>query len=195
MKRIVVIAVSMIIGLVSTDLMAQGRWGFDVRGSVAFPTEKLGQADLNTGFGIEPTVYYRFMPHLGAYVGWGWHKFTTDNMGSVSETDIEETGYTFGLQFVHPIQGTSLSYFVRGGGIYNHIELENDEGNITADSGHGLGWQAEAGLSIPMGEYWSIMPGVRYRALSRDIELENVTTDVDLNYVSVGVSFSRTLGN
>jgi hypothetical protein len=195
MKRILVIAVSMIVGLATTDSMAQGRWGIDIRGSVAFPTQELGKADLNTGFGIEPTVHYRFMPHLGAYLGWGWHRFTTDNMVATAEMDVEETGYSFGLQFVHPIQGTSLSYFVRGGGVYNHIELENDEGNITADSGHGLGWQAEAGLAIPISEYWNIMPGVRYRALGREIDIENVKTEVDLNYVSVGVSFSRTLGN
>lgn len=195
MKRILVIAVSMIVGLATTDLMAQGRWGIDIRGSVAFPTQELGEADLNTGFGIEPTVHYRFMPHLAAYVGWGWHQFTTDNWVATAEMDVEETGYTFGLQFVHPIQGTSLSYFVRGGGVYNHIELENEEGNVSADSDHGLGWQAEAGLAIPISEYWNIMPGVRYRALGREIEIENVKTQIDLQYVSVGVSFSRTLGN
>jgi hypothetical protein len=44
-----------------------------------------------------------------------------------------------------------------------------------------------------MNDHWSLMPGVRYRALSRDLEIENVTTNVDLNYISVGVSFSRSL--
>lgn len=185
---------AMIFFIAPLETMAQARWSFDLRGAVAFPTQSLGEADLSTGFGVEPTFSYRFMPHLGAYAGWGWHQFNTDEMPAGTDMDVEETGYTFGLQFIHPIEGTSLSYFVRGGGIYNHIEIENDEGDIVSDSGHGLGWQAEAGIVVSLNDYWSLLPGVRYRALSRDIELENVTTNVDLNYVSVGVSFSRALG-
>ncbi|HPF32752.1 MAG TPA: hypothetical protein PK907_07020 [Candidatus Sabulitectum sp.] len=42
-----------------------------------------------------------------------------------------------------------------------------------------------------MGSRWSITPGVRFRSLSRDIEIGTATTPVDLNYVSVeaGVSY------
>ncbi|MEM8965141.1 MAG: outer membrane beta-barrel protein [Bacteroidota bacterium] len=194
MKTIATILMSLALFL-SVEGMAQSRWAFELRGAIAFPTQELGNADLSTGFGFEPTFSYRFMPHLGAYAGWGWHRFTTDEMMAQGDTDVEETGYTFGLQFIHPIKGTSLSYFVRGGGIYNHIELENDEGDITADSGHGLGWQAEVGIVTSLNDYWSLMPGVRYRALAREIDVENVSTDVNLNYLSVGVSFSRTLGS
>jgi len=198
MKRsaVILIGVVAIIAFIAPlKTMAQSRWGLDLRGSVAFPTQSFGEADLSTGFGVEPTLTYRFLPHLGVYAGWGWHQFNTDDMVVGNDMDVEETGYTFGLQFVHPIEGTSLSYFVRAGGIHNHIEVENDEGDIMADSGHGFGWQAEVGISVPMNDYWSLMPGVRYRALSRDLEIENVSTEVDLNYLSVGVSLARTLGN
>ncbi len=196
MKRSAVIficVVAIMAFIAPLETIGQARWSLDLRGSVDFPTQSLGEADLNTGFGIEPTITYRFMPHLGVYAGWGWHQFTTDDMVVGNDMDVEETGYTFGLQFTHPIEGTSLSYFFRAGGVHNHIEVENDEGDITADSGHGLGWQAEAGIVVSMNDHWSLMPGVRYRALSRDLEIENVTTNVDLNYISVGVSFSRSL--
>jgi hypothetical protein len=76
------------------------------------------------------------------------------------------------------------------GGTYNHIEIENNAGDIIIDSGHGLGWQAEGGLVIPLSEKFSLLPTIRYRSLNRDIEIENVSTSVDLNYLSVGVGLS-----
>ena len=107
-----------------------------------------------------------------------------------TDASFEETGYTFGLQFIHPIGESDVSFLVRAGGTYNHIEVENKDGEIIIDSGHGLGWQAEAGLKIHMSENFSLLPSVRYRSLSRDIEINNTNTSVDLNYVSVGVGLS-----
>lgn len=171
---------------------AQNNLSLDFRTGAAFPIEKLGDADLNTGFGFEATLDYRFMPHLSAYAGWGWHKFTSDDSFAGSNVDFEETGYTFGLQFIHSMGISDLDFFIRAGGIYNHLEVENDDGDITADSGHGLGWQTEAGLVFPLGEKWRLMPGVRYRSLSRDIEIGNVTTSTDLRYIDLGVGLSVT---
>ncbi len=75
------------------------------------------------------------------------------SFAETGDTDFEETGYTFGLQFIHPL-GTSekISYLIRAGGIYNHIEVENSAGDITADSGHGLGWEIGAGVQVYFGK-------------------------------------------
>lgn len=178
--------------LMATELTyAQSPFSFEFRTGVDFATQELGNADLNTGFGFEGTFAYRFMPHLSAYAGWGWHRFASDNSFAGSSVDFEETGYTFGLQFLHPLGATQLDYFVRAGGIYNHIEAENSDGDITADSGHGLGWQAETGLAFDIGNKWQLRPGVRYRSLSRDIEIGNTTTDTDLSYFEFGVGIAK----
>lgn len=169
---------------------AQNNLSLEIRPAADFATEKLADADLNTGFGFEATLAYRFMPHLSAYAGWGWHKFTADDSFAGSDVDFEETGYTFGLQFLHPLGVSNLDYFIGAGGIYNHIEVENNDGNITSDSGHGLGWQTEAGLVFPLNNNWSLKPGVRYRSLSRDIEIGNVTPSTDLRYIELGVGIS-----
>ena len=105
---------------------------------------------------------------------------------------FEETGYTLGLQFIYPFEKEKLGYLLEFGGILNHIEVENNNGDIIADSGHGLGWQAGFGLTIPLGERFSLMPAVRYRALSRNIEIGETKTAVDLNYVSGGIGLSWT---
>ena len=193
--KILKMYILIVLGLVTfNSLMGQDKWSVELRPGINFATKDLGDAELKTGFGAEFAVGYRFMEHFGAYLGWGWNQFKSDNssFAGTGDTDFEETGYTFGLQFIHPI-GTSdnVYYLVRLGGIYNHIEVENDAGDITADSGHGLGWELGAGLSLNLGSNWNLRPQIGYRALSRDIEIGNLNTDVDLNYVSFGVGIAK----
>lgn len=171
---------------------AQDRWSFEVRPGVNFPTKKLGDANLNTGFGAEGTFAYRFMPHLSVYAGWSWNKFGSDQKIDGSALDFEETGYTYGLQYIHPLGNSNISILARAGGLANHIEVE-DGGDVIADSGHGFGWQVEGGIVIPLAEKWRLMPSVRYRSLSRDITIETTSTSVDLNYLSVGLGIALQL--
>lgn len=176
--------------LFSNFSSAQNPWSIEVRSGVNFATKNLGNADLKTGFGVEGTVNYRFIPSLSAYAGWGWNKFTADQSFAGTKNDFEETGYTLGLQYFHALKNSRLSFLVDAGGIFNHIEVENNNGDIISDSGHGLGWQTGFGLSIPMGERFSLIPAVRYRALSRDLTIGESKSVVDLNYVSGGIGLS-----
>lgn len=182
------LVVLVVIGFTS---QAQDKWSLEIRPNLNFPTTEVGDADINTGFGIEVALGYRFMEHLGAYAGWGYNTFNTDDAFAGSDTDFDETGYTFGLQFIHPFNNSSISYLIRAGGIYNHIEVENGEGDITADSGHGLGWEVGAGLQIDLGSQWNLRPQVGYRALSREIDFDSTTIDIDLNYLSFGVGIVK----
>lgn len=195
MKTIQISAIGILILLLANTGFAQDKWSAELRPNINFATKDLGDAELKTGFGFEASVGYRFMEHLGAYVGWGYNTFNSDlafTFPGPEDTDFDMTGYTFGLQFIHPIATSeSLSYLIRAGGIYNHIEVENSEGDNIADSGHGLGWEIGAGLQVDLGSNWNLRPQVGYRALSRDIEIENITTDVDLNYISFGVGIAK----
>jgi opacity protein-like surface antigen len=76
--------------------------------------------------------------------------------------------------------------------LYNHIEIENEEGDIVQDSGHGLGWQLAGGVDIPLGNNWSVTPGVKFNALTREIETSGNTSDMDFNYISVRVGIIKT---
>ena len=172
-------------------LQAQDRWSLDIRGAADYATTELGDADLNFGLGFEGAAAYRFMPHMAVYMGWGWNHFNADQSFAGSDIDFEETGYTFGLQFVHPLGDTQTSYLVRAGGVFNHIEVEDQERDFIGDSEHGFGWQIGAGLVFPLNNDWSLTPSVRYRSLSSDIEIDETTTAVDLNYISAGVGLSR----
>ena len=190
MKKVILTTVALVLAFAFHQVKSQDRWSLEFRPGVDFATKNIADADLGTGFGFEGAIAYRFMPHLAAYAGWSWNHFAVDKSFAGPDAGFEETGYTFGFQFIHPIGETSLSYLIRLGGTYNHIEIENNDGDIIIDSGHGLGWQAEAGLSIPLSERFSLLPTVRYRSLNRDIKIENFSTAVDLNYLSAGVGLS-----
>jgi len=190
MKKLLITIVALALLTVFNQSYAQDKWSLEFRPGVDYATTDISNADLGIGFGLEGTIAYRFMPHLAAYAGWSWNHFAVDQSFAGDDAGFEETGYTFGLQFIHPIGETTLNYLVRFGGTYNHIEIENSNGDIIIDSGHGLGWQAEAGFLISLSEKFSLLPSIRYRSLSRDIEIEYINTSVDLNYLSVGVGLS-----
>jgi hypothetical protein len=188
-KGMVVIFIAIALMSFTQSTFGQNRFGFEFRPGVNLATKKLGDTNLKTGFGFEGAFSYRFMPHLGVYAGWSWNKFASDNSFAGANVDFEETGYSYGLQFIHPIGTSKINLLARAGGLANHIEVEKG-GAIIADSGHGFGWQVEGGVAIPIGERWSVLPSVRYRSLARDIKIADTTTGVDLNYLSVGIGVS-----
>lgn len=190
MKKLLLTTAVLTLFLLFNQSIAQDKWSLELRPGVDYATKDISDADLGVGFGSELTIAYLFMPHLAAYAGWSYNNFAVDQSFAGADASFEETGYTFGLQFIHPIGESDISYLVGAGGTYNHIEIENKDGDITIDSGHGLGWQAEVGIVIPLSDKFSLLPSVRYRSLSRDIEIENVSTSIQLNYFSVGAGLS-----
>jgi hypothetical protein len=170
----------------------EDRWAVEVRGGAAIPTQQVADDDFTTGVGFEATVSYRFMPHLGAYAGLDWMHFGPDVSFAGTGVDFEETGYALGLRFEHPLSGESgPTYWARGGATYDHLGLEDAEGNALGDSGHGFGWEAGAGFGLVTGAL-RLVPGVRFRALSRDVTVNGTTMDVGLRYLAVelGASFA-----
>ncbi len=192
MKTKVLIAVAVLaLTLSGFAQEKEKRFGFEVSGGASFATSDLGDANLQLGFGGEGIFHYRFMPHLGVYAGWGYNAFSAENSFAGNEIDFEETGYVFGLQFKHPIGISPVSYYVRAGGLYNHIEIENTDGDIIGDTGHGFGWQAAGGVDIPLGRNWSLTPGVKFNSLSGDVNMEGTNTQLDLNYIQVRVGILK----
>jgi len=176
------------------------RLGFELSSGVSIATAKLNDAKLNPGLGFEGILHYRFMSHTGVYAGWGWNRFGADESLVGNDACFEETGYVFGLQFKHPVSNSTVSYYLRAGGTYNHIEIEDTEGDIVKDSGNDLGWQLAGGFDIPLGKKWSLTPGVKFNSLntsmkfnSLDIETgnEGVSVPYDLNYITLKVGILK----
>lgn len=181
--------------LISASSMAQennSRFGFEFNADASMAVNKLGGTELNPGGGFEAIVHYQFMPHTGAYAGWGWNKFSANQSFAGSNSDFEETGYLFGIQFKHPFRGSSTSYFFRAGGLYNHIEIENNDGNIIEDTGHQLGLQLAAGVDIPLAGRWNLMPGLKFNSHSHTIDGDGKDRNLNLNYISARIGIVKT---
>jgi long-subunit fatty acid transport protein len=172
------------------NVKAQEKWSVEFRPGLNFPTNDVGHTDTKIGYGFELTGAYKIMPHLAAYAGWGLNEFKGEDNFLTEDVTLKETGYTFGFQIIHPI-GTSLfSYLARAGAVYNHIEIENNSGSFAADTGHGFGWQVAAGVDYEFAPNLALRPMLRYHSLSRDITVENVSTELNLNYISFGIGLA-----
>ena len=180
--------------LVSATTFAQDyekRFGVELNGDVSFVSSDLAGANLNTGLGFETILQYRFMPFTSVYGGWGYSHFNADDSFAGSDTDFEQTGYILGLQFKHPIKTSPVSYFLRAGLLYSHIEIENNNGEIISDTGHGVGWQAAAGIEIALGKNWSLAPGLKYNWLSGETDFENAKYQLDHRTVSARIGIIK----
>jgi len=180
--------------LTSTFSFAQNhesRFAFELSGGPAWAVSQQGISDLNTGLGFEGIFHYRFFFYIGVYAGWGWNKFAAESSFVGNQVDLEETGYVFGLQFKHPIGNSPLAYYLRAAGLYNHFEIENEQGEIMIDTEHGLGWQLAAGLDIPLSDAWHLTPGVKFNALDRDFSSGGADRNLQINYLTARVGILK----
>jgi opacity protein-like surface antigen len=192
MKTRVLLALTLSVVLSAAALAQEKnkRFAFEISGGPSFPTNEFVEG-IRMGFGFECTFQYRFMPHTGIYGGWGANWLSTESNSSENNMDYEETGYVLGLDFRHPIGDSRLSYFLRAGALYNHIETENDEGDILDDTKHGPGFQLAGGLEFNLGKNWSLTPGIKFNSLSRNSLIDGVMKQLDYQYISARVGISR----
>ena len=165
-------------------------FSLEIGADVAVPVQDFGNADAGTGFGFGASVRYRFAPQLSAYAGWEWHMFSADL--PPRDLDVNETGYTLGLRLDRPFRvapaGEAVpAWWLRAGATLGHFEVEDAAGNDAGDTSHGLGWEAGAGVSLPLGSRIAVTPGLRFRMLRREIDLGLGAQDASLSYVTAGV--------
>jgi opacity protein-like surface antigen len=176
--------------LSAAPALAQGNFSVELRGAAAFPTSSLGEADLKFGAGFELLINYEIIENGSVYAGWGWNRMTSDELIASQETDVEETGYRFGLEYAFPINDGPSSIFVMAGGLYNHLEFEDSDGEIFEDTGHGLGWNVGLGLDYQITEAISIRPSVKYFSLNRDMEMNSEVSEATHQYLSAGLGLA-----
>lgn len=193
MKTKVFLAMTMLT-LFFNGAMAQEsekRFAVELSGDVAFVSSDLAGASLKTGLGFETLLHYRFMPFTSVYGGWGYGNFNADDSFAGPDTDFEQTGYVLGLQFKRPFRDSPVSWFVRAGALYSHIETENNDGEIISDTGHGIGWQAAGGIEVSLGKNWSLAPGLKYNWLSGETEFGSATYQLDHRTVSARIGIVK----
>jgi hypothetical protein len=190
--KIGIAALSLTLLVQATPAHAQGRWAFEFRAHGALATQDEVRDESQGGLGFEGTFLFRLQEHLGVYAGWDWSHFGALESIAGPDVDMEETGYVAGLRFEHPVSaGSRTALWFRGGATVNHLELEDPAGDLIDDTGHGLGWEAGAGVAVRVGRKWDLTPGIRYRSLSRDVEVGALIVTVPLQYVAFEMGIRR----
>lgn len=177
--------------LVFNASFSQNKWSGEFRPGLNFPTQDIGASDLRIGFGFDISMSYSLMKDIDIYFGWGLNAFASDDQ---SNQDFEQSAYTFGLQYSRPLKAASIwSYFFRLGGVYNHIEIEDNIRDITFDTNFNLGYELVAGFNVQLGtSALSLRPQFSYRSASQDYKRQGQIIDFELKYVSFAVAVSRT---
>jgi len=183
---LVLVSSALLIGLDTAH--ATSRWGWELRSGADLGATTLGDTDLGSGVGFETGLTFRVQPHLHAYAGWGWHHVGAGDV--LDDGSLEQTGYTFGLQFQHPVGQGPFDLFVRSGAVLRHFELEADD-DVVDDSGHGWGWELGAGVSYAMGQAWDLRLGVTHRSLDRDVDVDGTPRSVELGGLGVELGMAR----
>ena len=193
MKTKVLAVIFFVAVMFATALAQEGekRFGIELNGEVAFVSSDLAGSSLSAGLGFETIFQYRFMKFTSVYGGWGWNHFNANESFAGPDMDFEQTGYILGLQFKRSIKDSPISYFVRTGLLYSHIEIENNSGDILNDTGHGVGFQVVAGIEVSMGKNWNLAPGIKFNSLSGETELEGVKYQLDHRFVSTRIGIIK----
>lgn len=180
----IILALTLLAG--ASAATAQSPFSAVVRGGAAFPSD-FGDAELGTGFGFGATLEYRLPMCLALYAGWDWFHFTEEG----TDLDIEDTGYAAGLRWTPVRLEQFLGPWLLAGALYKHVEIEDDNGDIVADSDHVLGFEAGGGVTLRLTDRLALLPGVRYRTFSPEMEIGGVTADAeDLSYVALELGLS-----
>lgn len=189
-KVLTALTLSVMISIAVTAQQKDKKFAFEAGGGPSFPTMQFADG-IRTGFGFECTFRYMFLPHTGLYGGWGANWLSTETLTPANNRDYEETGYILGLDFRHPISDSKFAYYVRAGALYNHIEIENADGNILKDTKHRPGFQIAGGIDIDLGKNWSLTPGVKFNKLLVDTEIDGSSEHLDHQYISARIGIAR----
>jgi len=188
MKRNNIVAIAGLLVFSALPVSAQdNRWSVEIRAGGNISTESFAEVDQKAGVGLEGSVAYRVLPNLSLYAGWDWqHRQAKDPLFGAT-ADVEDTGYAYGVRYLFPVD-TRAKPFLRLGGLFNHVEIEDEDGTLVADSKHtGQGWEMGGGLNVTLNDSWSLTPGVRYRRFSPDVRFGGTTTSATVAYVTLDV--------
>lgn len=187
MKTIKIFSLFVLIILITQTLTAQKNFAFDLRGGVNVATEDFGDADLNTGCGLDVQFMYLPVSHFGVFAGWTYNNTDTDRTFVGNNVEYEENGFMGGIEFNYPVFTPEIGLFIRGGALYNKLEVNDADGDLLRETDHEWGWQTAAGVDVKLGDMLHILPTVKFNSLTTEMLDESGMNDANLRYLSYGL--------
>jgi len=163
-----------------TPAQAQGAFTVEVRGGANMATER--------GLGLGGTVAVRVMPTIAVYGGYDWQRRAVEDRLFGAEGELVDSGYVVGLRFT---PGASrFAPWLRAGALYNVVALEDANGNQIVETDRVWGWEAGAGLDVPIGGVLRLTPGVRFRRFEPTLQLAGTEFSSTLSYLVFDVGLA-----
>jgi|GEM_PF-1481257 len=152
----------------------------ELRGGYGYPLGNFSDdvgAEPDFGFGVTGSLM--LTPSVGLYTGWSRDIFDCEACAGGDQINV--SGFEGGLTFVIPVRH-GFTPWLRAGATWHRTSFEFDVADFRAD--REWGFQAAGGLDIPLGEMFSISPGVRYNTLSPSVDFpDDSPIDVDAGTV------------
>lgn len=166
----------------------------EVRGGLGFPMGDfptrglVAQEAVESGDGFALRGTYNLIPLLGVYAGFERYSFGVDEEEAAGpDLNFVDSGFSAGAQLSLPLAMLAgVSPWIRGGAIFHILDYELEEiagveANTSSD--RTLGFEAGAGVDIPLGQVLSFTPGVTYR--SYEPQFDGLTDGERLSYLAV----------
>lgn len=178
--------------VLATTASAQGTLPItiEVRGGAAIPTGDFDDG-AGTGWGLGATVRYAVTPNVDLFAGFDRFEFGTDEELDDEDIDfgISDSGVRAGARFSFQTLG-SVQPWLEGGLLFNRSTVSIGDGTTSIDvnSEWALGFEAGAGIAVPLSPRVSLTPGVRYRVHEAEFELDEVEEgpqSIDVTYFAI----------
>ena len=184
----------MLLPVMASGAQAQSNLELEVRGDVNLPTGDFSEptgldADAKLGFGA--LLFLPVRSRISLYGGGGQEYFDCEDCPG-DDDEVITSGFEAGVKIPLPAEDTPLHPWVRAGLVYYTVDVTR--GGLEAESDWNLGFQAAAGLEFPVGERFSIAPGIRYQTFSAElddpgIDVPSLESDVSYFSFDLGLRF------
>ena len=170
----------------------QGPWGIEMRVGRSATTQNFSGEDLDYGLGFEFRGTYRLSRVLGLYAGASIDLFDANKDFTGRDNALADLGYIAGLTVDGNFGASRVGWRLHGGANYGEIKVyEDDNDSNVGATGHKLGWELGAAITIALPNKWELSPGITYRSRSATLRLNGVDRDADLEYYRLGIGFGR----
>lgn len=168
---------------------AHGQLSVELRGSLNNPVGDFGGEgglNANSEAGLGADLIYSASQSLSVYGGWSREMFGCEACSG--DDGLTSSGFEGGVKLLMNREEGVLPW-IRGGLIAHKLKVEQDGAEFSSDTG--LGFQAAAGVDIPLGEVLSFSPAVRYQAYQAEFDIlgdEFVTAQEDVQQLSLDLA-------
>jgi hypothetical protein len=138
------------------------RFAVEIRGGNGIPTgEWTEDGDTENGSGFGLNGQFQLAPFASVYAGWERYSFDVVRSGNLEFMGghTSDSEARLGIQVTLPLSAVARP-FVLGGLTYSRVET----GTSSLKSAGAMGYEAGAGVDVPIIPPLSLTPGARYRS-------------------------------